>query len=458
MLAAYALMLAVAAGIFFAIRTLGEGLAPPTTGEAAIAAGAKGVPHFLSHFLLALMLVVAASRGLGAVFRYFGQPPVIGEVVAGILLGPSLFGRLAPEAQAFLFPTFIAPLLGLVAQVGVILFMFLVGLELDTRLIKSRSHATLAISHASIVLPFILGSALALWLYPRVSLATVGFTNFALFMGVSMSVTAFPVLARILIDTNLHRSQLGAIALACAAVDDATAWCLLAIVVGVVKASSSSSLVPVGLTLFYVVSMVFVLRPLVIKPFVRRAEVLGKLSQGAVALVLIGLLVSALVTEAIGIHALFGAFLLGVSIPHDSFLARELTHRLEDLVVVLLLPAFFAFTGLRTQMGLLASATDWLYCAVIVLIACTGKIGGSTIAARLAGLSWRESASLGVLMNTRGLMELIVLNVGLDVGVISPRLFAMLVVMAVVTTLATAPLLRLLNRRTGMAALGATTP
>jgi Kef-type K+ transport system membrane component KefB len=285
---------------------------------------------------------------------------------------------------------------------------------------------------------------LALWLYPRLSSEAVGFTNFSLFMGVSLAVTAFPVLARILTDSGLSRSHLGTVALACAAVDDVTAWCLLALVVGIVRANSSGAFVTFGLTLVYVSAMLFVVRPIV-RRWVAKEEVVGRLRRGATAVMLIGLLVSALITEAIGIHALFGAFLLGAIVPHESLLARELTRRLEDFAVVLLLPAFFAFTGLRTEIGLLHTGMDWLFCAAIVLVACVGKFSGSALAARFGGFNWRDACSIGVLMNTRGLMELVVLNVGLDLGVISPRLFAMLVIMAVVTTVATAPLLKLLN-------------
>jgi Kef-type K+ transport system membrane component KefB len=438
-------MLLAAVVLFFAIRAHGEALsASPLVEAVAKAAPGRGAEHVLFHVLLALAVVVAVSRALGVVFRRLGQPAVIGEVIAGILLGPSFFGQFAPELQAYFFPTNIAAYLGVVAEVGVILFMFLVGLELDTHSLRERSHTTLAISHASMVLPFLLGALLSLWLYPALSSETVGFTNFSLFMGVSLSVTAFPVLARILADSGLSRSHLGAVALACAAVGDATAWCLLAVVVGIVRASSSSSLFTLGFTLLYVALMLVVIRP-VLGRWVAREEVLGRLRQGASAFMLIALLVSALLTEAIGIHALFGAFLLGAIVPHESLLAREMTRRLEDLVVVLLLPAFFALTGLRTELGLLQGVTDWVYCGVIVLAACVGKLGGSALAARLGGLAWRDSCSLGVLLNTRGLMELVVLNVGLDLGVISPRLFAMLVIMAVVTTLATAPLLKLLN-------------
>ncbi len=450
----YVGMLAGAVLLFLFIRGEGESLVAPARTELPALASPRAPVDALKHVLLALAVVIAASRALGAVFRWLRQPPVIGEVVAGLVLGPSLLGHVAPSVQAFLLPREVAPYLGVIAQVGVILFMFLVGLELDTRLLRKRSNATIAISHASIVVPFVLGSMLALWLYPKLSSNDVRFTGFALFMGVSLSVTAFPVLARILADTGLVRTRLGTVALACAAVDDATAWCLLAFVVSIVRAEATSSFVTIGLTLLYVAAMLLVVRP-VVGRLVRRQELVGRLDRGATTLAFLALLASALVTESIGIHALFGAFLLGAIVPHDSLLARELTRRLEDFVIVLLLPVFFAFTGMRTQIGLLSSATDWLLCGVIVAVACVGKFGGSAVAARFTGFSWREACSLGVLMNTRGLMELVVLNVGLDLGVISPRLFAMLVIMAVVTTLLTSPVLHALERRSTAPALGA---
>jgi Kef-type K+ transport system membrane component KefB len=324
--------------------------------------------------------------------------------------------------------------------------MFLVGLELNTLLIQQRTHASVAVSHASIVLPFTLGTLLALWLYPMLATRDVPFTVFALFMGVSMSVTAFPVLARILTDTGLHRSKMGSIALACAAVDDATAWCLLAFVVSVVKAEPGHALITMGLTASYIAVMLVLVRPLVLR-FVRWHETSPALSQSGFAGVCMALLFSALATEMIGIHALFGAFLLGALVPHDSRLAREVTGRLEDLVIVLLLPAFFAFTGMRTQIGLVHGLGQWGIVGVIVVVASLGKFGGTAVAARVTGLDWRDASALGILMNTRGLMELIVLNVGLDLGVLSPTLFAMLVLMAIVTTFATTPLLNVFYPR-----------
>jgi Kef-type K+ transport system membrane component KefB len=444
-LSLYGGMLVLAGVGFLLIRHRGEGLVQDA---GAIAMPLAKVSHSaaLLHVLLAMVVVIAAARLLGALFRAIGQPAVIGEVIAGIMLGPSLLGRVSPAAQAFILPPAIAPHLGIVAQLGVLLFMFLVGLELDTALLRKRSHATLAISHTSIVVPFLMGATLSLWLYPSLSPAGVSFTNFALFLGLSLSITAFPVLARILSDRGIQRSQLGVVAIACAAIDDASAWCLLAIVVGIVRSAAANSLVTIALTVAYVAFMAFVVRPVAVK-LVRRAELVERASSGTTALVFVALLVSALLTEAIGIHALFGAFLLGAVIPHDSALAKDIQHRLEQFVVVVLLPAFFALTGMRTEMGLLSSTSDWLFAGLILLVACAGKFGGAMLSARFTGFSWRDASMLGALMNTRGLMELIVLNIGLDLGVISPRLFAMLVIMAVVTTLMTSPLLTLLSER-----------
>jgi Kef-type K+ transport system membrane component KefB len=347
--------------------------------------------------------------------------------------------------SAYLFPQTVAPALNIIAQVGVILFMFLVGTELDLGLLRKRGHATVAISHASILAPFILGALLSLLLYPRLSSSDVPFTNFALFLGVSMSVTAFPVLARILTDRRISRTRMGAIALTCAAVDDITAWCLLALVVGVARAEGGSAIKTLLLAVVYIALIAFVARPAMGRLTVLYGQK-GRLTQGLMATIFVLLLLSASATEVIGIHAIFGAFALGAVIPHDSGIARDLIDRLEDLVVVLLLPAFFAFTGLRTQIGLLNSPEQWALCALIIIVASAGKFGGSLIAARITGLEWRDGAALGVLMNTRGLMELIVLNIGYEMHIISPVLFAMMVLMALATTFATTPILSLIMK------------
>ena len=258
----YTLLVAVAVGLYFIIRSVGLGLAPPTAAPTEQAVGAAGGAHALLHVLLALVVIISLARLLGAAFRWLHQPPVIGEMVAGIILGPSLLGRIAPEASAFVLPVSVAPFLGVMSQVGVILYMFLVGLELDIGILRRRGHATVAISHASIVVPFLLGALLALYLFPRLAPGGVGFTSFSLFLGVSMSVTAFPVLARILTDRKMQRTRMGTIALTCAAVDDVTAWCLLALVVGVVKSQAESALLTTLFAGGYIGLIIFAARPL----------------------------------------------------------------------------------------------------------------------------------------------------------------------------------------------------
>jgi len=439
----YGAMIAATVAIFFVIRAVGEHQAAGAVGAQVSAASpvAKTSPDVLFHVLLALAVVITVARAMGALFlRWFQQPPVIGEIVAGLLLGPSLLGRIAPEASAFLLPSSVAPFLGILSQIGVILYMFLVGLELDTGLLRHRAHASVAVSHASIIAPFLLGSAMAVWLHPLFAPPGVGFTVFALFLGVSLSVTAFPVLARILTDRGLQNTRMGAIALACAAVDDVTAWCLLAFVVGIVQAEPGRVLLTVALTAGFIALMVVGVRRGVLG-LVARRDGDRRLTQRVFAIVCVALLLSSLATESIGIHALFGAFLLGAIVPHDSGLARDIRNKLGDLVIVLFLPAFFAFTGLRTQIGLVDGLVEWMICGLIILVATVGKFGGSVAAARLTGLGWRAASGLGILMNTRGLMELIVLNIGLDLGILSPELFAMLVLMALVTTFATTPIL-----------------
>jgi len=442
----YGAMIAATVGIYLAVREVGQGLwAPGPTGAPFGSTGGATSGDTLLHVLIALAVVIATARALGSLFKRLRQPPVIGEIIAGILLGPSLLGRVAPAASAFLLPKAVAPYLGIISQVGVILYMFLVGLELDPSLLKKRGHATVAISHASIITPFVLGAGISLWLYPMLSTSDVPFTCFSLFLGVSMSVTAFPVLARILTDRRIHTTRMGVIALTCAAVDDVTAWCLLAFVVSIVQARAAGAVLTAGLAVGFIAAVVLIVRPAMVK-LARVYGNRGRLTQGVMALVFVALLLSSCATEVIGIHAVFGAFALGAVIPHDSSLARDLTDRLEDIVIVLLLPAFFAFTGMRTEIGLVGSGTEWLVCGAIIVVASVGKFGGSLVAARLTGLGWRDASALGVLMNTRGLMELIVLNIGLELRVISPTLFAMLVIMAVVTTFATTPILHIIWR------------
>jgi Kef-type K+ transport system membrane component KefB len=442
-----ALLIGVVA-VYLAIRAYGNTLRAPSPLVGQTFGNTLSQVHvndFL-HVLLALALVIASARILGSVFRWLQQPPVIGEMIAGIMLGPSLLGHFAPEFAAYILPQSIAPLLNVISQFGVILYMFLVGLELDLPSLKGQAHSTVMISHASIVVPFILGSSVSLLLYPHLSNSSVSFTAFSLFLGVSMSVTAFPVLARILTDRRIHKTSLGTLTLACAAIDDVTAWCLLAFVVSVAQPRSGGALNTIALALVYVAVMLLAIRPLLNRA-IKWVDAKGRVTQGVLALILLAILFSSLTTEAIGIHAIFGAFVLGAIVPSKSFVAKDLTGKLEDFVIVFLLPAFFAFTGLRTQIGLVSGARDWMFCLLIILIASLGKFGGSSVAAKLNGLNWREASAVGILMNTRGLMELIVLNIGLELHVISPTLFAMLVIMALVTTFATTPILHLIIGR-----------
>ncbi len=442
-IAGYAVLASAAVAAVLVIRHLGADLEAPPPSPLSRPDPHRATPDVLARLLLALLVVTVAARALGVLFRRIHQPPVIGEVVAGILLGPSFLGAFAPGATALLFPGNVLPLLGMLAQVGVILFMFLVGLELDAGPLRERTHSVVAISHASIAVPFVLGTALALALYPRFSTSDVPFGTFALFLGVAMSITAFPVLARILRDHGIDRTPIGVLAISAAAVDDVTAWCLLAIVIGVARGQEAGGVTAIGLALVYAAVMWTVVRPL-LRRAVARYDAGG---QGTIAVVLVGVVASALATEAIGIHALFGAFLLGALVPHDSRLARDLAGRIEDVVLVLLLPAFFAVTGLRTQLGLLGTWEHWLWFLAVLAVACAGKLAGAAVPARMTGLNWRDAASVGILMNTRGLMELIVLNIGLELGLISGTLFAVMILMAVATTVATGPILERLMPR-----------
>jgi Kef-type K+ transport system membrane component KefB len=392
--------------------------------------------------ILQIAVIIVAARAFGLLFRLINQPQVIGEMVAGILLGPSLLGWVAPKFSAVLFPASSLPYLNTFSQVGVLIYMFLVGMALNHKELKNHGHAAVLTSHVSIIAPFFLGALLALVLYPRLSDDSVPFTSFALFMGAAMSITAFPVLARILTDRGMLGTRLGTIAIACAAVDDITGWCILAYIVVLIRAHTGATplWITVAGTITFALIMLYAVKPLV-RRFHTVYERQGQLSEGPIALLLLLVLVSALITEQLGIHLLFGAFLAGVIMPKERAFVRHILEKFESVTVVLLLPLFFAFTGLRMNLHNLKGGTMWLYCGVIILVAVSGKLGGSMIAARAAGANWQDAAGIGILMNTRGLMELIILNIGLDIGVISPVLFAMMVLMALVTTFMTTPLL-----------------
>ncbi|HEV8203242.1 MAG TPA: cation:proton antiporter [Pyrinomonadaceae bacterium] len=396
--------------------------------------------------LLTQIIVILIMAGLfRRLFRGLGQPPVMGEMIAGIVLGPSVLGWLYPPALSFLFPASSLDTLRQLSQIGVVLFMFIVGMEVNLRLVREKGTAAVMISHASIIVPFLLGTTLSLFLFRDLAPAGTSFNAFALFIGVAMSITAFPVLARILEDRNLTHTTLGSIAITCAAVDDVTAWCILALVIAIVKSAGiASSAITIGLTLVFV-TMIFLVRPqlgrLVKDPDSQQHR------RRLIPIILAFVLLCALTTETIGIHALFGAFVAGVIMPPSTEFRIFLKDKLEAFGSHALLPLFFAFTGLRMQVGLLNDWQGWLMCGVIILVAIAGKLGGSMFMSRWTGMTWSRSFSIGVLMNTRGLVELVVLNIGYDLGILSGRIFAMMVLMALVTTFMTGPLLSLVKAK-----------
>lgn len=402
--------------------------------------------HPLAILILQISTIIVVARIFGALANKIGQPTVIGEIIAGIVLGPSLLGLLSPEISSFIFPPASLGNLQFLSQIGLILFMFIIGMELDIKVLKNKADAAVVVSHASIIFPYALGVGLAYILFNRFAPEGISFLEFALFMGIAMSITAFPVLARIIQERGLTKTNLGIMAITCAAADDVTAWCILAAVVAIVKAGSFvSALYTIGLATAYVLTMLYAVQPLLKKMgdvYVAKEMVNKKV----VGIVFLLLLLSSYMTEIIGIHALFGAFLAGVIMPQNMNFKKILTEKIEDISLVLLLPLFFVFTGLRTQIGLLNEGNLWLVCLLIIFVAVLGKFGGSAIAARVVGQSWKESLSIGVLMNTRGLMELIVLNIGYDLGILSPEIFAMLVIMALATTFLTGPSLDLINK------------
>ena len=418
----------------------------------------------LGLLLAQLVVILVTARVAGRMIRPLGQPQVIGEMVAGLALGPSVLGVVSPGTLATLFPPDRLLPLATLSQLGVLLFMFVVGLRLDLDLLRSRAPAAVAVSQASIAAPFALGAGLAVVLRDQLAPAGVGLLPFALFLGASMSVTAFPVLARILTERGLLGTRVGAVAITAAAVDDVTAWCILAAVVAVARASkgavgTAGAMATFGITLLTTAAYALVIatfgRRLLARLALRHTGRGMSVTPHVVSIMVVLALASAWVTDRLGVHALFGAFLAGAVVPRASAhttpdgragLATEVADRIEAIVSAVLLPIFFAFTGLRTSVALVNAAGLWAFFVLILLVAVTGKLGGSAVAGRLTGMSWRESTAVGVLMNTRGLMELVILSVGLDVGVISPTLFAMMVLMALATTMMTSPLIGLLQR------------
>jgi len=392
----------------------------------------------LKLLLLQMVVVLAAARLMATVFKWIRQPAVLGEMAAGILLGPSLLGRISPAAMSTLFPaTGLTPLNAL-SQVGLVLFMFLIGLEVQPSLLRSAAKSAFFASQASVAAPFLLGGALAWAVYPQLG-GGVPQLPFVLFLGAAMSITAFPVLARILADRGLMQTRMGIVAITCAAFDDVTAWCLLAIVTVIARPESNGSplLCRFAGLIGYSLTMLFLVRPVLR----RLLPASGKPGRGQFSVVMILLLLSAWATEELAVHALFGAFLAGLVMPKGGTVEEDLRERIESVTLTLLLPLFFAYTGLRTSVGLLNSTRLWMLCGLIVMVAVGSKLLVSALVVHAGGLSWRESLGIGILVNTRGLVEMVILNVGLDLHILSPTLFSMMVIMALATTLMTQPML-----------------
>lgn len=400
--------------------------------------------HLVAAVFLALAIVLIVCRIIGYVATKVGQPRVMGEVIAGLVLGPSLLGAISANAQATFFPSDTLAGIGVVANLGLIFYMFLVGLEVDRGQLKGKVAQATAISNASVAIPLLLGIAIALPLYKLVG-PNKKFVAFALFMGVSMSITAFPVLARILAERRMIKRPVGALAIACAAIDDVTAWFLIALATAIAASGTFGDVAKtIGEAVAFTLFMALIVRRVLARMATAFDEV-GRIPSGWFAAIIIGVLVSAYITQEINIAFIFGGFIMGMIMPRHARMSEEITRRIDDFVVTLLLPIFFVYTGLRTNVGLLNRPELWLITLLLIAVAIVGKLAGAAIAARVSGYDWRASAVIGTLMNTRGLTELVVLNLALDTGAISNTLFAMLVIMAVVTTLMAGPLLKLLD-------------
>jgi Kef-type K+ transport system membrane component KefB len=393
---------------------------------------------------IAVILIFANLAGYG--LSKLKQPFVIGEIVAGILLGPSFLGRISPSVSRALFPENSLNTLTILSQIGLILFMFAIGAELELKAVRKRIGSLVFISQFSMIIPFALGLGAAYFLYDQFAPHNVAFLGFALFIGISMSITAFPVLARMVKERGLSHTDIGITALTCAAINDIVAWCLLAAVVAVVrKGSVVSSFHTILLCLCYVLVMILVVRPFLRRVLINstKANVVGR---GSMAIILVLLLISSWVTENIGIHSLFGAFFAGLVLPGGADFRKTIIKNIGHLGMVLLLPLFFVISGLRTRVELMNDTHTLIVGSLVILTAIAGKLGGTALAARLARYSLKDSLSIGALMNTRGLMELIVLNIGYDLGVFSSSMFTIMVLMALISTIVTFPILDLIER------------
>lgn len=406
----------------------------------------KSINQPLAILILQLIVILTITRVFGVLCLKISQPTVIGQIIAGIVLGPSLLGYFFPQYLSFLFPEESLKSLKLFSNIGLIFYMFMVGMELNINILHNKARQAIAISAAGIVVPFSLGMLLAHFLYQTYSPASVPYISFALFMGISMSITAFPVLARILQERKMEKTPIGSLVLTCAAVDDVTAWCLLASITAIATAGNEkTALLTVGLAILYALFMLKIIRP-IIQKYSKAYFSVKRLHKTIVAMIFVAMFASSFITHIIGIHELFGAFMAGVIMPREFIFRENFVEKIEDVSIVLLLPIFFIFSGLRTQIGLINDWSGWLVCLGVILVAIAGKFGGCLAASRRVGENWKDSLSIGVLMNTRGMMELIVLNIGYELGILTSKIFTILVLMALVTTFLTNPCLYLIER------------
>lgn len=391
-------------------------------------------------FLFQLLLIISVSKLTGFLLTKIGQPAVVGEIAAGIFLGPSIMGAVLPDFSAFVFPAESLKGLQYMSQIGLVLFMFIVGLELDLSELKGEVKSIALISTSSILFPFILGCGVAFYIYSYFTPEHHTFLSFTLFMGISFSITAFPVLARIILEKKMQKTKIGYLSLSCAAINDCAAWFLLSIILAYIKTENFyDAFIRFVFIVLYLFFMFFVIKPLIRK-------VLDRIEKHFTIIMITLVLFSSIFTEILGIHALFGAFIAGLIISDKAFDKSDLIKKIHDISVILFLPIFFALSGLRTSIGLLNTGNSWMIFFIILLLAIVGKMLSSSLAAKVSGLNWHDSLSIGVLMNTRGLIELIILNIGYNLGIIKPTLFTILVLMAIVTTFMTGPLLSLIKK------------
>jgi Kef-type K+ transport system membrane component KefB len=451
----YIFILVFFSGIIYYILKLGKGIELGKVSNEVIvrhhylqefiASIKHNIFHPLAILLAQIVTIILVARFFGWICRKIGQPTVIGEMLAGIALGPSLFGDYFPELFSTLFPKESIVNLKFLSQIGLILFMFVVGMELDLKILRTKVKEAFIISHTSIIVSYALGLGLAFFLYQEFAPHGVHFMSFGLFLGVAMSIAAFPVLARIVQERGLNKTKLGSLVITCAAIDDITAWCLLAGVIAIVKAGSvASSLYIIAMAVVYIGLMLGLVRPF-LKHIGELYDSAEKITKPVVAIFFLTLLISSYLTEIIGIHALVGAFVAGVIMPENMKFRHIFIEKVEDVSLVIMLPLFFVVTGLNTKIGLLNTEYLWKMTGIIVLVAVGAKFLSSTLTAKYVGQNWRDSLTLGALMNTRGLMELVVLNIGLELGVLSPKIFAMMVIMALSTTFMTGPALNLID-------------